>query len=141
MYANLAPSSAQRTVRRYYINKSKSDLVAHNSGSGGPSAARNFYCDFSGEDQFYFYYYLNCGSFMNQFTKSFVLTNIFIWKSINIYSRIQFYPFFFYQNIYLPKYNFIKILFYQNIILLKYYFIKILFYHNIILPNYYFIKI
>ena len=33
--ANLAPPLAQRAVRRSRISKSKSDLVAHNSGSWG----------------------------------------------------------------------------------------------------------
>ena len=132
-HPNLAPPLAQRTVRRSRISKSKSDLVAHDSGSWGVRLLHGVLAaGFSGEDQKWFFCHSNCGSFVSQFAKSFALNSVFVWKAASVYPKIWFCQNIFLHNIMLPKYDFAKISFCQSIVLPQYHFAKISFCQSIV---------
>ena len=141
MQPNLAPPLLQRTIWRSRISKSKSDLVAHNSGSWGVRLlhdvlalffrwrCKNLWIGGSSAIQ-------TVGYFVDRFAKSFTLNRVFVGKATNVYPKIWFC-----QSIVLPQYHFAKVWFCQNIILWKSCFATISFFQNIILPKYCFAKI
>ena len=109
----LAPPLAQRTIRRSCISKSKSDLVAHNSGSWGVRLLHDVLAAlFSGEDHrpldWRFFCHSICGHLVNQFAKSFALNSVCL-ESGQCAS----------QDIIWSKYHFAKVLLCQNVILPK----------------------
>ena len=89
------------------VSQSKSDLVAHNSGSCGSVCFLCSCCCFSGKDQrpldWRFFCHSNCGYFANQFANPFALNTAFFWK----------WP------VCIPSYHFAKAFFCQNYIFAK----------------------
>ena len=132
----LAPPLAQRTIRRSCISKSKSDLVAHNSGSWGvrllhdvlaavfPVKIIDLWIGGSSAIQFAAISWTNL--------QNRLLWTVFVWKAASVYPKISFG-----QNIILPKYCFAKMSFYQN----KISFCQRSFCDSIILPKYHFAKV
>ena len=71
------------------VSQSKSDLVAHNSGSCGSVCFLCSCCCFSGKDQgpldWWFFCHSNCGYFANQFANPFALNTAFLENGRRVY--------------------------------------------------------
>ena len=99
------------------VSQSKSDLVAHNSGSCGSVCFLCSCCCFSGKDQrpldWWFFCHSNCGYFANQFANPFALHTAFFLKMASVYPKLSFC-----QSIVLPKLYFCqRMSFCQNMVM------------------------
>ena len=131
---NLAPPLPQRTIWRSRISKSKSDLVAHNSGFWGVRLLH---------DVLALFFRWRCKTFglvvllpfkqrlfREPICKIVYFEQCVCWESDQCVS----------QDMILPKYCFATISFCQNIVLPQYHFAKIWFCQSIMLPKYCFAK-
>ena len=130
-HPNLAPPLAQRTVRRSRISESKSDLVAHDSGSWGSVCCMVFLLRFFRWKSKVVLLPFKLRLFREPICKIVCFEQRACLESGQ---RVS-------QDVILPKYDFAKISFCQSMILPQYHFAKISVCQNIMLPKYCFAKI
>ena len=138
MQPNLAPPLPQRTIWRSRISKSKSDLVAHNSGSWGVRLLH---------DVLALFFRWRCKTFGLVVLLPFKLwlfrepickiVYFELWTGCLLGKRPMCIPRYdFAKVLILPQYHFAKILFCRSIILSKYDFAKVSCCQSIVLPKF-----